>query len=155
MPDDFQLRPATQNDTHVIVALVYQVLKEYGLEPAPDTTDRDLYHVEAHYLNNRGDFAVVESEGAIVATVGVAKVDEHTCELRKMYSLKRVRGRGLGKRLLEHAIDKARELGYRTMVLETAAPLKEAIGLYRKYGFREYKPPEMAARCDQAFKLEL
>ena len=77
------------------------------------------------------------------------------CELRKMYLLREYRGRGLGKRMLEDAIARAKQMGFREMVLETASELVEAIALYKSYGFVEYTPEHLCSRCDQGFKLEL
>lgn len=48
--------------------------------------------------------------------------------------------------------DKLIEYGLK---LETASVLKEAIALYRKFGFREYHPTELCSRCDQAYILDL
>lgn len=44
---------------------------------------------------------------------------------------------------------------YEVIVLETASPLKEAIGLYKQYGFEEFEADHLAARCDQAMQLLL
>jgi hypothetical protein len=41
------------------------------------------------------------------------------------------------------------------MILETASALKEAIALYKSYGFAEYTPDHLSSRCDQAYMLEL
>ena len=65
------------------------------------------------------------------------------------------RGQGWGRRMLDHALAEARRLGFARMTLETATPLKEAIALYEKYGFRPFKPEHMVPRCDQAFELLL
>ena len=73
------------------------------------------------------------------------------CELRKMYLHPEERGKGIGKRLLEHALFKAKELGFKKVMLETASELKEAIGLYRKYGFEPFEAEHLSTRCDQAF----
>jgi putative acetyltransferase len=78
-----------------------------------------------------------------------------TCELRKMYLRRDCRGRGYGKRLLEHALAQARERGFRRITLETASVLKEAIRLYQSYGFVPYTPAHLSPRCDQAYMLEL
>lgn len=149
------LRPATNADSEQIKNVVFSVLKEYGLEPDSSSTDKDLDSIEESYFANNGFFGVVEAEGSIVASVGLHKVTPTTCELRKMYSLPSQRGKGLGKSLIEFALSKAKELGYNRVILETASPLKEAIGLYKKYGFKEYKPEHLAPRCDQAFELYL
>jgi ribosomal protein S18 acetylase RimI-like enzyme len=51
-------------------------------------------------------------------------------------------------------IERAADLGFKRIYLETNTRLKEAIGLYRKFGFIE-TDEKHAARCDQAFILEL
>jgi putative acetyltransferase len=72
-----------------------------------------------------------------------------------MYLHKVHRGKGLGKFLLEDALSKARQLGFEKMILETASVLKEAIALYKSYGFKEFMPDHLSSRCDQAYRLEL
>ena len=149
------LRPATNADSEQIKSVVFSVLEEYGLKPDLSSTDKDLDSIEESYFANNGFFGVVEEGGSIVATVGLHKVDDVTCELRKMYSLPSQRGKGLGKAMIEFALSKAKEFGYKRVVLETASPLKEAIGLYKKYGFTEYHSDHLACRCDQAFEIYL
>jgi putative acetyltransferase len=72
-----------------------------------------------------------------------------------MYLRRSYRGKGWGKFLLEHALAEASQLGFTRMVLETASVLKEAINLYKSYGFTEYQPQHLSSRCDQAYMLEL
>ncbi len=150
-----KIRAAQNSDSEEIKTVVFEVLKEYGLSPDPGNTDADLDSIEEYYHQNGGFFGVVEDEGAIVATVGIYRVTEITCELRKMYALPDQRGKGLGKKLMEFTIKTAKDLGFNRIILETATPLREAIALYKKYGFQEYTPSHMAARCDQAFELHL
>lgn len=149
---------ATNADSDRIIQLIYSVLREYGLQPDPGGTDLDLADIESHYTNNGGYFGLLYTEGAegeMAATVGIRRIDADTCELRKMYMLPHMRGRGLGRQLLEYALGKAAELGYRRVTLETASPLKEAIALYQKYGFTEIYPEHLSNRCDKAFELYL
>ena len=150
-----EIRKAQNSDADAIKALVFAVLKEYGLKPDPHATDRDLDNIEENYFNNKGYFGVIVENNSIIATVGLHKESESTCELRKMYCLPHSRGKGLGKIILEFSLQKAKALGYSRIVLETASPLKEAIALYKKYGFVEYLPEHMSARCDQAYELYL
>jgi putative acetyltransferase len=151
-----RLRPADNKDCDNIARLVYGVLKEYGLKPDPACTDADIKDIESSYFGRGGTFFVLEDEnGSIIGAYGLYPIDEKTCELRKMYLHKEYRGKGFGKFLLEDAIAKARQLGFERVILETASVLKEAIALYKSYGFVEYKPEHLSSRCDQAFTLEL
>lgn len=136
--------------------MVYRVLAEYGLRPDPDSTDADLENIEQSYFGRGGAFYVLESQdSSVIGAYGLYRMDEHTCELRKMYLHRDFRGRGLGKRLLEDALTQARELGFTKVALETASVLKEAIALYQSYGFTPHEPDRLSPRCDQAYILEM
>jgi putative acetyltransferase len=151
-----QLRPANNKDCRKITELVYGVLKEYDLKPDPAATDADLKNIKQSYFERGGTFYVLEEkDGSIIGAYGIYLIDKATCELRKMYLHRSYRGRGLGKLLLEDALSKARQIGFKRMTLETASVLKEAISLYQSYGFTEYEPEHLSSRCDQAFVLEL
>ena len=151
-----RLRPANNKDCENITNLVYVILREYGLKPDPACTDADIKDIEYTYFCQGGTFFVLETEdSSIIGAYGLYSVEEHTCELRKMYLHKAHRGKGLGKLLMEDALSKAKHLGFERMVLETASVLKEAISLYKSYGFVQYNPQHMSSRCDQAYLLEL
>lgn len=151
----FTVREATNADGGRVREIVFGVLEEYGLSPEPGGIDRDLYDIEASYIRRGGAFDVlVDEQGSIVGTVGLYPVDDSTVELRKMYFLKQIRGKGLGKSLLSRTIERARELGFERITLETASVLKEAIGLYTKFGFTD-QPGFHADRCDRSFYLDL
>ena len=98
---------------------------------------------------------LLDPSGAIVGTVGLCPMGHATAELRKMYLLGSCRGQGLGRRMLEHALERAKALGFRKVTLETASVLKEAIALYERHGFTPYTPSHLAQRCDQAYYLDL
>ena len=149
-----QIRSATRADQDAVRALVFSILDEYEIEPAPKTTDRDLFDLEAFYGD--GMFAVLETDGGeIIGTVGLAPLSARACELRKMYLAPRYRGRGLGARLLKHAIGRARALGFLRMELSTKRIMEEAIGLYMKFGFTTIEGGPVDRRCDHALSLDL
>ena len=151
-----KLRCANNHDCPGIAQLVFAVLREYSLKPAPESTDADLKDIERSYIKSGGAFLVLEAkDGSIVGAYGLYRIDRATCELRKMYLQKSFRGRGLGKLLMEDALANARRMGFKKVTLETASVLTEAISLYKSYGFVEYQPDHLSSRCDQAFVLQL
>lgn len=148
---EIAIRPATNKDIEAIKNLVFSVLREYGLEPDPYDTDADLADIEANYAKRGGLFEVLEDEnGELLGTVGLYPINAETVELRKMYFAPDLRGKGYGKKTLKRTIERARELGFQKMYLETNSVLKEAVGLYQKFGF-EPTNEKHTPRCDQAF----
>lgn len=151
---DPRLRRAGKADQASVKALIFAILHEYDIEPAPKTTDRDLDDLEGFYA--RGLFDVLETEdGDLIGTVGLLPLGGGVCELRKMYLKQGYRGRGYGKRLLKHAIARARELGFTRIELQTARVLEEAIGLYENFGFTPVETTGPDRRCDRALALDL
>ena len=149
------IRLATNEDCERVQTLVFGVLREYGLEPDPAGTDRDIADLEAHYTNRGGTFELLEdAQGNLLGTVGLYPISAETVELRKMYFSKKLRGRGVGKQTLQRTIEKARILGYKKIYLETASVLREAVALYEKSGFVP-TDEKHTPRCDAAYTFTI
>jgi ribosomal protein S18 acetylase RimI-like enzyme len=130
-------------------------------EEAPDSADarRLILELEAHLtprypaasrhgfsverlLAEGVDFFVLRSDGEAAACGGVLFVDaaEPYAEVKRMYVRPAFRGRGYGRRILEHLADHARARGVELLRLETGIHQVEAIGLYERAGFRRIGP---------------
>ena len=145
-----KIRKAHTGDENVIQELVGKVLNDYDLRLNTLTIDKDITNVYNHYFSKNGWFAVLEYNAKPVGTYGIYRIDDNVCELRKMYLLNECQGEGLGKMMMEDAIEVARKLGYKKMILETNKVLYKAVQLYQKFGFVEYKPSHLSERCDFA-----
>lgn len=153
---EFHYRDARRGEEAAIQALVVTVLNEYGLAPDAANTDADLADLSASYFDRGGVFRVLLGpEGRVMGCGGLYPLNGSEAEIRKMYLLPQARGRGFGRSLLEDLVQCARERGYERVVLETASVLKEAISLYRSFGFVPFAREHIACRCDQAMALEL
>lgn len=152
----FHIRPAMNADRRAVQDIVFATLREYGMKPDPEHTDADLADLEAHYFARGGCFDVmVDSNGQVVGCVGLDRIDARTVELRKMYLHPDARGKGLGRRLLDHAVGQARHMGISRITLETASCLKTAIEMYRRHGFVESDEKIHTSRCDLAMYLDV
>ncbi|CAN5330687.1 GNAT family N-acetyltransferase [soil metagenome] len=150
------VRPATNRDASAVCELIFAILHEYQLPPDPTGADADLDDIEANYFARGGRFDVlIDAGGSVVGTVGLYPINDRTVELRKMYVHARERGKGHGLRLLNHAIESARRLGFKRMTLETASQLKTAIDMYKRRGLRPMSGEIHVRRCDQAYEMEL
>ena len=154
---EFQIRVATNRDIPSIKNVVFLSLKEFGLNPDEQGKDKDLNDIENSYLAGNGFFGVVVNTETklIIGCFGLFPVSQHICELRKMYLLNELRGKGLGKFIMDTAIQVAKDKHYKKIILETISPLTVAIAQYKQYGFREIQPKEMNERVDQAFELDI
>ena len=79
-----------------------------------------------------------ESDNA-VACGALKHFNDDTAEIKRMYVKPEYRGRGLSKLILSELEDKARELNYNRLVLETGLKQPEAMNLYSKFGYKPLK----------------
>ncbi|MGL4207061.1 MAG: bifunctional helix-turn-helix transcriptional regulator/GNAT family N-acetyltransferase [Aeromonadaceae bacterium] len=158
----FTLRPLMPEDQAAIAQVIRQVSAEYGLsaEKGYGVADPALDRLYAHYQGERSAYWVITgAEGEVMGGGGIAPLQnasDEICELQKMYFLPELRGKGLGKRLILHALAFARQLGYHTCYLETTAPLVEATRLYQQLGFtRLCAPLGNTGHCDCEIRMSL
>ena len=85
-------------------------------------------------------FFIVREDGVPAGCGGVQLYGTDYGELKRMYVRPQFRGRGLGKIVLNHLTDYARERGVGILRLETGIYQKEAIALYESSGFRRVPP---------------
>ena len=73
------------------------------------------------------------------------KIKPDTAELKRLYVKPEARGTGLGRHLVQRRIDAARNMGVKTLLVDTLKANVEMQGLYRKLGFEEIEVyPESA-----------
>ena len=85
-------------------------------------------------------FFVAHYEGNSAACGGIKLFDGEYGEVKRMYVRPVYRGLGLGKAMLNHLAEYARERQVNLLRLETGIFQTEAIGLYDRYGFERRSP---------------
>jgi putative acetyltransferase len=133
------IRPIRIEDNVTIAFIIRKILTEFKANK-PGTVFFDPTTNELFQLFSKQDaiYFIAEVDGEIVGGSGIyptAGLPVGYCELVKLYLLTEMRGRGLGLKLMKHCFEKATDLGFSHMYLETMPELRTAIGLYEKAGF--------------------
>ena len=112
-------------------------LNEAGAHAGNGPWDDDLHRIEGEYIEAGGEFYVGSIDGRIVAMGALKCLSDDCAEICRMRVHPDFQRRGLGTKMLSALEERARELGYRSLTLETTAGQVAAIGMYLKAGYGE------------------
>ncbi len=96
----------------------------------------------------------VESD-RLQACTALRPLDAGIAELKRLYVRPEARGSGIGRQLVEQAIQEARSEGYQFLRLDTLPAMQSAITLYRNLGFHEIPPYGNNPRDALCFELAI
>ncbi|HUM98109.1 MAG TPA: GNAT family N-acetyltransferase [Chitinophagaceae bacterium] len=140
-----QIRAIQESDNPYLSKIIKSTLLEFGANH-PGTVYYDastdalfeVFKTEKSFYYVALENGIIMGGGGIYPTNGLPS---DTCELVKMYLSHDARGKGLGKKLIQLCIDKAVELGFKNIYLETMPELKQALSIYAQFGFEYLKAP--------------
>lgn len=107
-----------------------------------------------HYNPQKDRLWCAEHNGKIVGCIGIVGHEEKA-QLRWFLIEPLYRGIGLGKKLLTHAIEFAKERGYKSIYLDTTSDLEKAVSLYQRAGFRKVSENPNNSWREGIMELEL
>jgi putative acetyltransferase len=143
--DDISIRLIEQADNTALAMIIRNALTEFNAnKPGTVYFDDSTDHLYELFQQQQGVYHVavfnelVVGGAGIIHTTGLAA---DTCELVKLYLSPEVRGKGIGKALMERCIDAAKKAGYKKVYLETMPELIAAIPMYEQFGFTYLSGP--------------
>jgi putative acetyltransferase len=125
------IRPAGPGDAEVVRRLLREYADALGVDLSFQDFDAEVADPLGFY-----ELVLLAADGC----VALRRIDERTCEMKRLYVRPGARGSGLGRRLAEAVIEQARDRGYERMLLDTLPTMGAAQVLYRSLGFRETEP---------------
>jgi putative acetyltransferase len=96
----------------------------------------DMDQIATRYAEPSGIFLVLMDGDRVVGTGAIRRLDDETCELKRMWFLPEYRGQGQGTKMSELLFEFARAAGYKRIRLDTSPLLLAANKLYQRLGFR-------------------
>ena len=102
--------------------------------------DRELATLPGDYAPPSGCLLLALEDGNAAGGVGLRRIDDERCEMKRLCVRPEYRGEGLGRVLAEKVVAEARMVGYRSMYLDTLPVMKEAQALYQSLGLSDCAP---------------
>lgn len=99
--------------------------------------DEEVRHLEQKYGMPGGRLYLALWNGEPAGCIGLRRMDEENCEMKRLYVRPQYRDKHIGGKLVRQVIDDARDIGYSHILLDTFPFLNSAIRMYRALGFYE------------------
>ncbi|OLP53878.1 hypothetical protein BJF92_04660 [Rhizobium rhizosphaerae] len=136
---------------------------QVGLEPQ---LVLDLFHADEDQVSLMQKFAAQDAalllayqDGDCLGTLGIAPFDTGRMELHSFYIDPAARGQGIGRRLIEAAVDFAVSQGQQTLLVQTTVYMQAALSLYHATGFAPAPPfrqiPDAVTATERFFSRPL
>ena len=106
-------------------------------ELAAQGFEGELSLLPGDYAAPHGALLLALVNGAAAGCAALRPLGDATMELKRLFVLPAYRGQSLGRRLVNHAMDRAARLGAGRMRLDTLPSMRSAARLYRDLGFEE------------------
>ncbi|MEO7264808.1 MAG: GNAT family N-acetyltransferase [Ferruginibacter sp.] len=127
----------TREEYAAAAALFRQYADWLNIDLSFQQFDEEMKQLEVMYGLPTGAILLYMQENVFGACVAIRAMNREIAELKRMYVLPSLQGKGIGNILLEEAFAIALKLGYKTIRLDTLDTMTAAITLYKKNGFKE------------------
>jgi len=102
--------------------------------------DDELHNFPEKYKEPDGSFIVAKDGNTIIGCVGIRKLEENICEMKRLFVNDHYKGLGIGRELVEKIIEEAKIKNYKKMRLDTLSTMEAALKMYYNNDFYNIKP---------------
>lgn len=148
MPREVFVRPCETPEDYGIARLLFQEYeRDLGFSLCFQGFAKELETLDTMYGAAVGGLWLAERSGEPVGCVGLRRHNDRTGEVKRLYVRPESRGLGAGRALMTILEERARHLGYTSLILDTMPTMVAAIGLYQSLGFALIHNPEPGAHA--------
>ena len=147
---------STEAELEQVRSLFLEYWDSFGFTPCFQNFADEVATLPGRYAPPGGRLALALYNGQPAGCMAFRRVEERTCEAKRLFVRTAFRGLGVGRALLEWVAAAAREAGYRTMVADTLPVMGVALAMYERAGFKRSHPPDADPVGETIYlKLEL
>jgi putative acetyltransferase len=137
-PDMIQILQVHTPDQLIEIKKLFREYETWlGFDLSFQNFEKEVSSLPGKYTPPKGAILMASFNEHIAGCIAVRPLDKDICEMKRFFVRSKFRGYGIGKKLSEAIVEKAKEIGYAKIRLDTHNTFKAAIGIYRKLGFKE------------------
>lgn len=142
---EITIKKVQKSDNPILAKIIKATFKEHNA-PLDGTvySDPTTNHLYELFQTDKSILWVALINNQIAGCCGIYPTQglppQHA-ELVKFYLSKEARGQGIGKKLLLKSLDSAKDMGYKTIYLESLPHFSQAVSLYERHGFKRLNQP--------------
>ncbi len=131
---------ATEQDLEAVKQLFREYYQFLQVDLCFQGFEEELAKLPAKYAEPDGSILIAKVDDVPAGCVGLWKLEEGVCEMKRLYIKPQFQGLGLGKKMSIKVLEIAKFKGYKIMKLDTLKRLQSANYLYDVLGFTKTKP---------------
>lgn len=130
----FEIKDCTDYEVAKKLIREYSAIK--GAETCFVSLDKELDDLGTYY--NGGALLIGFENENPIATIAIKRIDDGTCEAKRLYIKPDYRGKGYARALMNEMLNRSRKLGFKEVTFTTKpAVMSVGYGLYKRMGFEE------------------
>lgn len=129
---------SSKEEIKAVKALFLEYQKWLNVSLCFQGFNEELAGLPGKYAPPEGRLYLVKAGNEYIGCIGLRKISNGICEMKRLYIKPEHQGRGLGKKLVQLLIEDAKQIGYSSMRLDTIKEkMPNAVDIYEKHGFKK------------------
>ncbi|HHX35425.1 MAG TPA: GNAT family N-acetyltransferase [Gammaproteobacteria bacterium] len=134
------VRAVFPDDLKDVLDLYCEYIDSTSVDLSFQGNDQEFNQLPEKYSSEESKIFLLKKDNKPVGCAAFRKLDEITCEMKRVYIQPSARGNNLGAKLVDKVLQEAVVSGYKKICLDVLPEFKTALKLYKSYGFVEHPP---------------
>lgn len=134
------VRAVFPDDLKDVLDLYHEYVGSASVDLSFQGNDEEFEKLPEKYGSEESKIFLLKKDRVPVGCAAFRRVDDTTCEMKRVYIRPSARGSNQGAKLVERVLQEAVISGYTKICLDVLPEFKTALKLYRSYGFVEHPP---------------
>jgi GNAT superfamily N-acetyltransferase len=137
---EIEICEAEMHEMNIVKELFIKYQAHLGISLCFQGFQEELDNLPGKYSAPTGIILLAKEGENVAGIVALKQLEDGVCEMKRLFVLPDYQGYGIGKLLTKKLLNKAKDLKFKTMKLDTLARLESAVALYQQLGFEQTEP---------------